>query len=94
METCEEKPVPELLRTELQALGKAGAFDGISGIIVGKPQDEQYYEEYKEIYREMFQDKGLPVLYNVNFGHALPRAILPYGARVRADSDKQEIIFL
>ena len=94
LETCEEKPVPELLRTELQALGQAGAFDGISGIIVGKPQDEQYYEEYKEIYREMFQDKGLPVLYNVNFGHASPRAILPYGARVRADSDKQEIIFL
>lgn len=94
LETCEEKPVPELLRIELQALEQAGAFDGINGIIVGKPQDEKYYGEYKEIYREMFQGKGLPVLYNVNFGHALPRAILPYGARVRVDAKKQEIIFL
>lgn len=93
LETCEEKPTPELLRTELQALEKAGAFDGVHGIIVGKPQDEQYYEEYKKIYCGMFQDKNLPVLYNVNFGHASPRAILPYGARVRVDAKRQEIVF-
>lgn len=94
LETCEEKPAPELLRTELQALEHAGVFDAANGIIVGKPQDEQYYEEYKEVYREMFRDKDLPVLYNVNFGHALPRAILPYGAHVRVDAVKQEILFL
>lgn len=94
LETCEEKPSPELLYTELKSLEHAGVFDSANGIIVGKPQDEQYYEEYKKVYCEMFQDKGLPVLYNVNFGHALPRAILPYGARVRVDAGKQEIVFL
>ncbi len=61
---------------------------------MGKPQDEQYYEEYKEVYLEIFGSRNLPVLYNVNFGHAMPRAILPYGARVRADSGRQEIVFL
>lgn len=94
LETCEEKPEPELFRKELRTLEKTGAFDVINGIIVGKPQDEQYYEEYKEIYREMFEGKKLSVLYNVNFGHALPRAILPYGARVRVDARRQEIEFL
>lgn len=92
LETCEEKPSPKVLRDELRALEEAGVFGAASGIIVGKPQDEQYYGEYKDIYREMFQDRGLPVLYNVNFGHALPRAILPYGARARVDAGRQEIL--
>lgn len=94
LETCEEKPSPELLYTELQSLERAGVFEGANGMIVGKPQDEQYYEEYKKVYLEMFGDKELPILYNVNIGHALPRAILPYGARVRVDAGKQEIVFL
>lgn len=94
LETCEEKPEPELLYRELKAVEETGAFEVINGIIVGKPQDEQYYEEYKEIYREMFERRSISVLYNVNFGHALPRAILPYGAKVRADSKNQEIVFI
>ena len=28
-----------------------GMFDYINGILVGKPQDEVYYEEYKKIYQ-------------------------------------------
>lgn len=94
LETCEEKPEPELLYRELRTVEETGAFEVISGIIVGKPQDEQYYEEYKEVYLEIFGSRNLPVLYNVNFGHAMPRAILPYGAKVRADSGRQEIVFL
>ena len=94
LETCEEKPEPELLYRELKAVEETGAFEVINGIIFGKPQDEQYYEEYKEIYREMFERRSISVLYNVNFGHALPRAILPYGAKVRADSKNQEIVFI
>ncbi|MBO5279001.1 MAG: LD-carboxypeptidase [Lachnospiraceae bacterium] len=92
-ETCEEKPVPELLRKELLALKERGIFDVISGIIVGKPQDETYYEEYKQVYLDVIENKALPVLYNVNFGHALPRCVLPYGADVRVDVGNKRIIF-
>lgn len=45
IETCEEKPKPEIFEKELIALKDTGIFDVINGIIVGKPQDEQYYEE-------------------------------------------------
>ena len=31
---------------------------------------------------------------NVNFGHAMPRAILPYGAKAIVDAKKQEIVLL
>lgn len=94
IETSEEKPSPEVLRHELNALKKKGIFDVISGIIVGKPQDEQYYAEYKEIYLEVLEGKELPVLYNVNFGHALPRCVIPYGIEAMIDMEEERILFL
>ncbi len=92
IETCEEKPKPEELRKELEALKARGIFEMINGVIVGKPMDETYYKEYKEIYREVLGNPELPVLYNVNFGHATPRTVLPYGAMVEVDAGEQKII--
>lgn len=94
VETCEEKPSPALLRRELEALADAGVFAAVSGVIVGKPQDERYYDEYKDVFRSTIADPALPVLYNVNFGHAYPRTALPYGARARADAERQLIEFV
>ena len=94
LETCEEKPTPELLRRELMAIAQTGAFDVIRGILVGKPQDEVYYEAYKDVFREVISDPRISILYNVNFGHALPRTVLPYGAKVRVNADQQVIEFL
>lgn len=93
-ETSEEKPAPERLRTILDAFREEGVFDRINGIIVGKPQDEKYYEEYKAVWCEAVGRKDLPILYNANFGHGLPRAILPYGAEARINAEKQEIILV
>ncbi|MBZ9622480.1 LD-carboxypeptidase [Clostridium sp. FP2] len=87
IETCEEKPKPEVFEKELIALKDTGIFDVINGIIVGKPQDEQYYEEYKEIYYKIIENKDLPIMYNVNFGHAQPRCIIPYGIEAEVDLD-------
>ena len=64
-------------------------FDVINGIIVGKPQDEQYYEEYKEIYYKIIENKDLSIIYNVNFGHAYPRCIIPYGIEAEIDLNKK-----
>ena len=91
-ETSEVMPAPEKLREYLEALKSAGVFDGISGIIVGKPMNEKYYEEYKQVWIDAVADPQLPILYNVNFGHASPRAILPYGAMAHVDADRQEIV--
>ena len=94
IETCEEKPEPELFRKELMALKERGVFEAISGIVVGKPQDEAYYEEYKPILVDVVGNKNLPILYNVNFGHAHPKCILPYGAMAELDLDNKKITII
>lgn len=94
IETCEEKPEPELFRRELLALKERGVFDAVNGILVGKPQDERYYEEYKEVYAEIIENKELPILYNINFGHAMPRCALPYGIEAEVDMEKKKITLL
>lgn len=91
IETCEEKPSPEEFEKELITLKNTGVFDVINGIIVGKPQDEAYYEEYKEVLCNVIANKDLPILYNVNFGHAYPRCIIPYGSEAEIDLDNKTI---
>ena len=56
-----------------------------------KPIDEKYYEEYKEVYKKVFSDLEKPILYNVNFGHSVPRHLLPYDAEATIDYDNKRI---
>ena len=97
LETSEEKPSPDYLKYWLRNLGAQGILQRINGILVGKPQDEKFYEEYKEIYLKVmheFRCEHLPVLYNVNIGHAVPIGILPLGIEYEIDLDQKTIRFL
>lgn len=92
LETCEEQPTPEKLEEMLMVLKNKGILGVVRGIIVGKPMDEKYYEEYKDVYRKVFQDLNTPILYNVNFGHAKPICIIPYDREATIDYDNKKII--
>ena len=98
METSEEKPSPDFVRLTLRNLAAQGILGALKGIIVGKPKDETYYEEYKEAILQVvkIEEKlhDLPVFYNVNFGHARPIGILPYGIQVELYCDRKSITFL
>ena len=65
----------------------------ISGVLVGKPMDDAYAEEYKDQLISVIDDPSLPVLCNVNIGHATPRCIIPFGVNASVDADKQVIQF-
>lgn len=91
IETCEEKPVPELFEKEITALKEKGVFDVINGVLVGKPQDEAYYGEYKDVLIKVIDNRKLPIVYNVNFGHAAPRCALQYGVIARVDMKQKKI---
>ena len=91
IETCEEKPAPERFEKEVAILKEKGVFDVVSGVLVGKPQDEAYYEAYKEILVKVVNRPELPIVYNVNFGHATPRCALQYGIMAKVDMKKKRI---
>ena len=92
IETSEERMTPSKLETVLNYFKSNKILESVRGIIVGKPIDEKYYDEYKEVYKRVFSDLNTPILYNVNFGHSVPRCIIPYDADAIIDFDNKRII--
>ncbi|MDO4500855.1 MAG: LD-carboxypeptidase [Erysipelotrichaceae bacterium] len=93
LETSEEKMSPEKYRKSLNYLKERGIFDNLRGIIMGKPIDEVYHDEYKEIIKEVVNNKDLPIMTNVSIGHATPRCIIPFGVECVVDCNRQVIEF-
>ena len=93
LESSEEKPSPELFRRALEYLKEAGVFDAVSGVLAGKPMDETYAEEYRRLLPEVIGRPELPIVFNLNIGHAKPRCILPFGVEAVVDAEKQSIRF-
>lgn len=92
LETSEEKTSPKKMEIMLLELKKRNILSTVKGVIIGKPYDEVYYKEYKAIYKKVFADLDTPVLYNINFGHAYPRCIIPYDALATIDFDNKRIM--
>ena len=63
----------------------------VNGVLVGKPQDEAYYQEYKDILIRVIDNEKFPIVYNVNFGHSMPRCALQYGAVAKVDMKQKKI---
>ena len=93
LESSEEKPSPEKYRRALEYLKQAGVFEVVSGVLVGKPMDEMYADEYKKLLVEVIDKPELPIVCNINIGHAMPRCIIPFGVDAVVDADKQVIRF-
>lgn len=93
LESSEEKMPPEQYRRALEHLKRAGVFDAVSGVLAGKPMDETYEREYKALLTEVIDRPELPVVCNLNIGHATPRCILPFGVEALVDASAQVIRF-
>ncbi len=98
IESSEEKPSPQNVKYFLRTLQAQGILGVINGIIVGKPQNETYYEEYKEVLNQVISIEAnkpnLPIFYNANFGHSEPIGIIPYGTLCELDCDNKTITLL
>ena len=93
LETSEERPTPEKYRKALEYLKGTGVFDAVSGVLIGKPMNEMYAEEYKKLLTEVIDNPELPIVFNVNVGHSMPRCIIPFGVDATVDTEKQVISF-
>lgn len=98
LETSEDEVSPDYVEYYLRNLIAQGIIDEINGILIGKPQNETYYNEYKEVYKRLICEEAgrpdLPILYNVNIGHTDPMCILPLGQKIKVDLNKKEINFI
>lgn len=94
IETCEELPTPDLFRQQLLKLSEIGILSNVKGILVGKPQNKKYFEEYQSELLKVTEKYQTPILYNVNIGHAYPHTALPYGALAQIDFEKPSFTIL
>lgn len=52
------------------------------------------HKTYKnQVPPEQITNEELPILYNINVGHATPRCIIPFGVEAEVDAKKQVIRF-
>ncbi len=98
IETSEDKPSPDFIKWTFRNLAAQGILKVLKGLIVGKPQGEVYYDEYKKVIIQVISAEehliDLPIFYNVNFGHAMPIGIIPYGIMTELNCKEKTITFL
>jgi len=95
IETSECSMPPMVLTWFLRNLQAQGILQAINGIVVGKPAVKDMYEAYKEVYRKVVGFEAgrpdLPILYNVNVGHAYPIGLFPLGLTYEIDCEKKTL---
>jgi muramoyltetrapeptide carboxypeptidase len=84
----------------LQVLRHAGILDRISGMVVGIPDGIDGLDSpdasptLREIVLDVLGDRDIPVLGNVEFGHAGPNLPMPVGIRVALDAQQGSLSLL
>lgn len=98
IENSESNMSEDMLCWLLRNLQAQGILNVINGIIVGKSPFKETYESYKEIYKKVvgFEAKrpDLPILYNVNVGHAYPIGIFPLGLEYEINCENKTLKLL
>ncbi|MBE5755643.1 MAG: LD-carboxypeptidase [Clostridiales bacterium] len=94
LESCEESYPPEKIAEMLKNLEKNGIFNAVKAIIWGRRANNVFSKEMKNIFLEISNKYKMPVVFNANVGHASPRIILPYGARVQLNNTDNKIYIL
>nr|WP_193474937.1 LD-carboxypeptidase [Streptomyces griseomycini] len=84
----------------LQVLRHSGILDRISGMVVGVPHEidglggSDASPTLPEIVLDVLGDRDIPVLGNVEFGHAGPNLPMPVGIRVALDAQQRTLSLL
>ncbi|MEV5531946.1 S66 peptidase family protein [Streptomyces prunicolor] len=83
----------------LQVMRHCGILDRISGMVVGVPSEIGGLESgaspsLREIILDVLGDRDIPVLGNVEFGHAGPNLPMPIGIRAGLDAQQRTLSLL
>ena len=98
LETSEVNMPEEYLIWYLRTLQAQGVLHRISGIVMGRPAHNEKYEVYKAALLRLLRIEAklpdLPVLYNVNVGHAYPIGVFPLGLEYELDCERGSLTLL
>jgi muramoyltetrapeptide carboxypeptidase LdcA involved in peptidoglycan recycling len=83
-------------RSLMADLVNLGIFDGITGLVVGRPYkyDDEGKEEFKQMVLDQCYGTDFPILFNVDIGHTDPMLTIPLNALASLDSDRDEFAIL
>lgn len=87
-ETSEIRPEPDYFRWWLRNYAQQGILQAAQGILVGRPDNNAYVQEYNAELRKVLAEEGLadlPVITEMDFGHTSPTFTLPYGVLAQID---------
>ena len=88
LETSEAKPKPDYVRWWLRNYAEQGILHNVQGILLGRPCDNTYVQEYETALLTVLEEEGLtdlPVITQMDFGHSCPVFTLPYGVLAEID---------
>ncbi|OJJ14712.1 LD-carboxypeptidase [marine bacterium AO1-C] len=98
IETSEEKMLPHQFRWILRNYAASGILANIAGLIVARPYDNLYHQEYDEVLHTVIREEEgldqLPVITGMDFGHTAPIFTLPYGVNAQIDCEEQTFSIL
>jgi muramoyltetrapeptide carboxypeptidase LdcA involved in peptidoglycan recycling len=98
LETSEEMMPPTNFRRALRNYAAQGVFEKISGLILGRPYNNKFVDEYNNILLEIIRDEQsndqLPIITEMDFGHTCPTFTIPYGVVAEIDSEQKTFSIL
>ncbi len=98
IENNESNMTEDMLCWLLRNLQAQGILEVINGIVMGKPPFEDKYESYKNVFTKVVSFESnrpeLPILYNVNIGHAYPVGIFRLGINYEINCEKKSLKLL
>jgi muramoyltetrapeptide carboxypeptidase LdcA involved in peptidoglycan recycling len=102
LETSEDAPSAELVRSGLRCLAAMDVLQNLSGILFGRPGGanlpvDQFAEYDRVLLQVVAEEQGLldlPIVTHMDFGHTDPIFVLPYGVQAEIDCNSQKFSIL
>ena len=98
LETSESDMPADVFSWLLRNLQAQGILQVLNGIVFGKPayaeSEEAYWKALKKVVGEEAGRRELPILCNVNVGHAYPTGVLPLGLSYEIDCRRKALTLL
>jgi muramoyltetrapeptide carboxypeptidase len=96
LELSEDAPPPGEVDSYLTDLEDLGVFEKVTGLLFGRPLRYPASQAHAllDVVRRRTERSGIPVLADVDLGHADPMLTLPLGARTQMDASAKRIRLL